>query len=115
MKGQAKGVIRDCKRELPERNAVVTGDVAVEAVSPTKVVTARLAVVPVLVTMPVAASIVVATMAVSIVAATMASVRAVSLVGPVIVARSRGVLTVISVPTAAVMSGASPCPAGCHQ
>ncbi len=109
MKGQAKGVIRDCKRELPERNAVVTGDVAVEGVSPTKVVTARLAVVPVLVTTPVAASIVVAAMA------SVASVRAVSLVGPVIVARSRGVLTVISVPTAAVMSRASPCPAGCHQ
>ncbi len=111
-------MIRDCKRELPERNAVVTGDVAVEGVSPTKVVTARLAVVPVLVTTPVAASIVVAAMAVSIVVAPMASMapmRAVSLVGPVIVARSRGVLTVMSVPTVAVMGGASPCAAGCHQ
>ncbi len=111
-------MIRDCKRELPERNAVVTGDVAVEGVSPTKVVTARLAVVPVVVTMPVAVSIVVATVAVSIVAATMASVasvRAVSLVGPVMVARSGGVLTVMSVPTVAVMRGASPCAAGCHQ
>jgi len=91
---------------------------AVEAVSPTKVLTARLAEVPVLVTMPVAVSIVVAAMAVSIVVATMASVasmRAVSLVGPVIVTRSRGVLTVMSVPTVAVMSGASPCAAGCRQ
>jgi hypothetical protein len=109
VKGQAKGVIRDCKRDLPERNTVVTGDVAVEAVSPTKVLTARLAEVPVLVTMPVAVSIVVATMA------SVASMRAVSLVGPVIVTRSRGVLTVMSVPTVAVMSGASPCAAGCRQ
>ena len=88
---------------------MLTGDVAVEGVSPTKVVTARLAVVPVVVTMPVAASIVVATMA------SVASVRAVSLVGPVMVARSRGALTVMSVPTVAVMSGASPCAARCRQ
>jgi hypothetical protein len=95
---------------------VVPGDVAVESIPPTEVVTARLAVVAVVVlALPVPIPVAAVKTALAVVTISLGVSTVVASVGRVTVVHSRGVLTAISVPSVSVTSGARPCQAGCGQ
>jgi hypothetical protein len=102
---------------------VLNRNVAVKVASRIEVVTARLAEVSAVVAIALTISMVVTTVTtvvtvrvvLALVMPSAASLRAVSLVGTAMVARSGNVRTVISVPAVAAMCGASPCATRCHQ
>ena len=86
-------MIRDCERQLPERNLVVTGNVTVEGVSRTEVVTTRPAVVAIAMIagpVPILLAVVIIALAVSVTVTAVASlvpIPVVASVGRVMMAR----------------------------